>query len=117
MHIKTFHEFRPDLKICWFAVTQPGLQETCRSKNFLIPNPENFFLVTNILSILAMLTLTWTLESKVNFLFILLHHFLVVCVALTFLTHCPLCRFHQTARHWSFKKNNGRLVLQQLQYK
>ena len=23
---------RPDLKICWFAVTQPGLQETCRSK-------------------------------------------------------------------------------------
>ena len=30
MHIKTFYELKPDL--CWFAVTQPGLQETYRSK-------------------------------------------------------------------------------------
>ena len=52
-----------------------------------------------------MLALTWTLESKVNFLFILLHHFLVVCVALTFLSQCPLCRFHQTALHQVIKKN------------
>ena len=25
---------RPDLQICWFAVIQPGLQETCGSKKF-----------------------------------------------------------------------------------
>ena len=25
-------EIRPDLKICWFAVTRPVLQETCGSK-------------------------------------------------------------------------------------
>ena len=31
IHTKTFHVLRPDLKICWFAVTQPGLQETSRS--------------------------------------------------------------------------------------
>ena len=33
MHIKTFHELRPDLKICWFALTRTGLQETRRSEN------------------------------------------------------------------------------------
>ena len=32
IHIKTFHEFKLDLKICWFAVTQPGVQEIRRSK-------------------------------------------------------------------------------------
>ena len=34
INIKAFHELRPDLKICWFTVTLPGLQETCRSKFF-----------------------------------------------------------------------------------
>ena len=34
IHTKSFHEIRPDLKICWFAVTQPVLQKTCRSKMF-----------------------------------------------------------------------------------
>ena len=24
---------RPDLKICWFTITQPGLQKTCGSKS------------------------------------------------------------------------------------
>ena len=33
IHIKTFHELRSGLKICWFAVTPTGLQETCRSEN------------------------------------------------------------------------------------
>ena len=33
VHIKTFHGLRPDLKICWFDVTQTGLQETCSSEN------------------------------------------------------------------------------------
>ena len=32
MHIKTFYELKPNL--CWFAVTQPGLQETYKSKKF-----------------------------------------------------------------------------------
>ena len=32
MYIKTLHELWPDLKICWFAVTRSGLQETRRSK-------------------------------------------------------------------------------------
>ena len=31
IHTEIFHVLRPDLKICWFAVTQPGLQETSRS--------------------------------------------------------------------------------------
>ena len=34
IHTKIFHEPRPDLKICWFAVTQPVLQKTGRSKMF-----------------------------------------------------------------------------------
>ena len=43
MCIKTFYELWPDLKICWFAVTQPGLQETCRSRIFLMLIPEKKF--------------------------------------------------------------------------
>ena len=43
-------EIKLDLKICWFAVTRPGLQETDGSKSFLMLIPENVFLVTNILS-------------------------------------------------------------------
>ena len=34
IHTKIFHVLRTDLKICWFAFTHPGLQETCRSKIF-----------------------------------------------------------------------------------
>ena len=33
LHIKTFYGLRPDLKICWFDVSQTGLQETCSSEN------------------------------------------------------------------------------------
>ena len=33
-----------DLKICWFAITQPGLQEICGSKIFLMLfHGKNFF--------------------------------------------------------------------------
>ena len=35
--------FRPDLKICCFVITQPGLQETCRSKKIFIFIPEKDF--------------------------------------------------------------------------
>ena len=97
IHTEIFHVLRPDLKICWFAVTQPGLQETSRSI-------LKFFLVTNILSQLC-LPWTWTLESKVNFLFFLLHHFLVVCVVLTILTHFPMRRLHQTALYQAIQIN------------
>ena len=45
IHIKTFHELRADLKICWFDVTQTSLQEACRSENAFVLIPEkNFFL-------------------------------------------------------------------------
>ena len=44
MCIKTFYEPWPGLKKCWFDVTQPGLQETYRSRIFLMVIPEkNFF--------------------------------------------------------------------------
>ena len=56
----------------------------------LIPEKQNLF--SDIYMILAMLTL----QSKVNFLFFLLHHFLFVRVVLTLLTHCPLWKFRQT---------------------
>ena len=36
MHITSFYELRPDLKIRWFSVTQLGLQETWRSKIFFV---------------------------------------------------------------------------------
>ena len=89
MSVKKINEIRPGLKICWYSVTQPGLQ-----KFVLMRYPEkNLFSDKHI--ILAMLTL----ESKENFLFFLLLHFLSGCVALTFLTHCSLCRFHQNALH------------------
>ena len=45
MYIKTLHELWPDLKICWFAVTRLGLQETHRSKKkilILIPEEKIF---------------------------------------------------------------------------
>ena len=63
-------------------------------KNFFMLIPENFSFSHEYI-ILAMLTL----ESNVNFLFFLLHHFLDVRVVLIFLTHCPLLRFHQTLLH------------------
>ena len=85
---KKKYTMRPDLKIYWFDVTWPGLQETCRSKKNLMLIPEKHFFSHNYI-ILAMLTP----NSKANFLFILLYHFLVVCVVLTSLTHCPLCTF------------------------
>ena len=47
MHIKTFYELRPDLKICWFSVTRLGLQETCRSKIFSCSFLKKFVLVSN----------------------------------------------------------------------
>ena len=43
MHIKTFWELRPDFKVCWFAIFQPGLQQTCWSKFFLMLLPEKNF--------------------------------------------------------------------------
>ena len=41
----------PDLQIYWFAVTQPSLQEICKSKNFFDAHSwKKLLLVTNILS-------------------------------------------------------------------
>lgn len=85
---------RPDLKICWFAVTRPCLQGTGGSKkisscSFLKKKFNHKYIV------LAMLTL----ESKVNFLLFLLHHFPIVRIVSTFLTKCPLCKFHKAALH------------------
>ena len=42
---------RPDLKICWFAITRSGLPTTRNlrvKKTFLMLIPEKTFLVTNI---------------------------------------------------------------------
>ena len=50
------------------------------------------FLVTNILPHMTSLAML-TLQSKVNSLFFLLHHFLIVHIVLTFLTHYSLRRF------------------------
>ena len=48
--IKTKDEVRPDLKIGWFAVTQPGPQEKCRSIFFfMFINLKKIFLLTNLL--------------------------------------------------------------------
>ena len=70
-----------------------------RVKNlFLMLVPEKLFFSHKYI-ILAMLTL----ESKVNFLFFLLHHFSIVRIVLTFLTHCSLRRIHQTALHQTIK--------------
>ena len=52
--------------------------------------------------ILAMITL----ENKVNFLFFLLHHFLILRIVLTFLTRCPLRRFHLMASATAIRKTN-----------
>ena len=62
-------------------------------KNFFMLIPEKKFNHKYI--VLAMLTL----ESKVNFLFFLLHHFPIVRIVSTFLTKCPLCKFHKAALH------------------
>ena len=91
IQIKTFYELKSYLKICWFVVTQPGLQEICRSKKFFDACSWKKIFGHKYI-ILAMLTL----EDKVNLLFFLPHHFLVVRIVLVFLTHCPLCRFHYT---------------------
>ena len=80
MHIKTFHELRPDL-ICWFALTRTGLQETCRSENVFGAHSWKKIFWWQIYIIIAMLNL----ESIVNFLFFLLHHFLVVLLFWLFL--------------------------------
>ena len=58
--------FGPDLKICWFAVTRPGLEETCGSIFvvfffMLIPQKKFFSHRYIILAII-------TLENKVNLL-------------------------------------------------
>ena len=68
----------PDIKICWFAVTQLGLQEAYRSKNCFDAHSWKIFFFFHKCIMLAMITL----ESKVNFLFFLLYHFLVVPVVL-----------------------------------
>ena len=110
MYIKTFYELRSDLKICQLAVSRPGLQETCRSKKiFGYSFLKKFFSHKHI--ILAMLTL----ESKINFLFFLWHHFLVARVVLTFLNHSSLCRFHQTVLHQPVQTNRWKLALEQLE--
>ena len=90
-----YPNLRPDLKICWFAIAQLGLQETCGSKNVFEAHSWKKIFFSHKYIFLA----TLTLESKVNFLLLLLHHFLAVHVVLTFLTHCSLCRFHQTVLH------------------
>ena len=59
-----------DLKIRWFAVTVPCLQETCGPKNFFDAHSWKKKICLKYI-ILAMLTL----QSKVNFLLFLLHHF------------------------------------------
>ena len=55
-------EARPDLKICWFTITWPGLQETCQSKKILMLIPEKKFSAT-----IYYPSYTY-LENKVNFL-------------------------------------------------
>ena len=57
LRLTLFNPVRPDLKICWFALTRLGLQETCGSKKVF----------SHKCIILALATLT--LEDKVNFLF------------------------------------------------
>ena len=43
---------RPDLKICWFAVTRPGLQETRESQNFFLMfiHEKKFFNLKHIIN-------------------------------------------------------------------
>ena len=62
--------FGPDLKMYWFAVTRPGLQETPGSKFFFDAQSCKIFFSHKCI-ILTMLIL----ESKVNFLFFLLYLF------------------------------------------
>ena len=81
IHIKTFHELRPDLEIGCFALTRTGLQETCRSENVFDAHSWKKIFWWQIYIIIAMLNL----ESIVNFLFFLLHHFLVVLLFWLFL--------------------------------
>ena len=73
----------PDLKVYRFAVNRLGPQEMCVSKNFFDNHSWKFFFIGHKYIILVMLTL----ESKVTFLFFLLHHFLVDCVVLSFLSY------------------------------
>ena len=53
INIKTFHELRPDLKICWFTATLPGLQEKWALLHFRTPPfllmilVQNFMLIKN----------------------------------------------------------------------
>ena len=109
---RVFKQTRPGLKICWFAVTRPGLQETCGPIFFFfffffLFWKKIFFFFFDAHSwkkmfsdkhiILAMIKLNFLF--KVNFLLFLLHHFLSVRIVFTFLTHCPLRRFHKTALH------------------
>ena len=108
---------RPDLKICWFAVTRPCLQGTGGSKkisscSFLKKKFNHKYIV------LAMLTL----ESKVNFcsffcitfqLFVLFLLFLpsVLCASFTRLryTNVQVCSVYVlqrcVKREWFFDKN------------
>ena len=84
MHIKTFYELKLDL-LAYVGLPSPNWVSKKRAgqENFFILIPEkNFF--NHKHTILVM----FTLESKVNFLFVLLHHFLVAGVVLT--SHYPL---------------------------
>ena len=40
---------RTDLKICWFVITQPALQETCRSQKIFNGHSLKIFFSQNIL--------------------------------------------------------------------
>ena len=95
---RVFKQTRPGLKIYWFAVTRPGLQETCGPIFFFFFDAHSWKkMFSDKHIILAMIKLNFLF--KVNFLLFLLHHFLSVRIVLTFLTHCPLRRFHKTALH------------------
>ena len=88
---------RPDLKICWFALTRPGLQETYGSNIFFDAHSWKKCFSHKYI-ILAMITL----QNKVNFLLFLLHHF-KCSYCIDFFTHCPLRRFHYTALQYTVK--------------
>ena len=81
-----FHKLRPGLKICWFAVTQTGLQEIQHVLKI-------FFNISYLCSYPG------SFPSRVKFLFFLPLYFLVVCVVLNLLTHYPSRRFYRTVLH------------------
>ena len=101
---------RPGLKLCWFVVTQPGLQDTCGTKFFFDHSQKIFF--SHKCIILVMLTH----KSKVNILFFFLHHFSVVSGCFDFSYPLSSVQF-SLGRATLGCQTGGRLVLQQLKHK